>query len=100
MLFEIRSGGNGADNRAATWPMVLLTARDIVLAVTLEVVPLLPWMIFAVSTFTPKAFASESASNPAISLSDRVNLFVGTKRIGMNWDEWFLPSTDEIRWTA
>src|SRR6516164_4567097 len=76
-LFKIKSGGNEADNRATTWPMALLTARDIVLALTLKVAPLSPWMIFAITTFIPKAFERASASNPAINLSERASLFVG-----------------------
>src|SRR5450759_2832763 len=76
-LFKIKSGGDEEDNRLAIWPMVLLTMRDNALAFSLKVVPLSPWMIFVILTFTPKAFARTSASNPASSLSERDNLFAG-----------------------
>jgi hypothetical protein len=83
----------------AILPMVLLTMRDKALAFSLKVIPLSPWMIFATPTFTPKAFASASASNAAISLFARNNLFAGTKRIGVNSDDWSAPSNC-VRWTA
>src|SRR6266446_8273237 len=55
-LFKMRSGGCEPDNNVETWPMILLTTRDNVLVLTLKIAPLSPWMIFAMPTFTPKAF--------------------------------------------
>jgi hypothetical protein len=79
--------------------MILLTSRDNVLGFNLKVDQWSPWMIFAKLAFTPQAFERTSASNPDISLSERDSLFPGTKRIGTNWDDLLVPSS-EIRWTS
>src|SRR5574341_2556591 len=90
--FRIRSGGTVADNRAAILPTVLWTTRETELVFSLKTDPSSPWMIFAMPTFTPDAFESTNASKPLISLSERESLFAGTKRIGTNWDDLFIPS--------
>ena len=63
-------------DRIATWLMGLFTKHDCALAFSLNVAPLSPWMIFAVPTLSPNAFASVSASIEAISLSERDNCFL------------------------
>lgn len=90
--FRTRSGGVELDSRASIFLRRFRTSPTRVEAFTLRAAWSSPWMILPTAVSRPSAAESTKASKASSSRSSFPSLLVKTKRIGMNWAAFPLPS--------